>query len=175
MKGVCIMYKINIKNHLDILSINSLCWGIENDIIAPEFAIEYANEYLNKNSDCDNSKLIDLLILDDCTKDNVLEIINNESNKRNDEKEKRIIRYVILQDIFEKTDDAEKLFELIESVYADFGYPADMDNFIPYMPAEDEAEISEYTGFERTQHLLCNFQSFLKKEYICIKQILKRY
>ncbi len=168
------MYEINVKNHLDILSINSLCWGIENDIIAPEFIIEYANEYLNKNLDCDNSKLIDLLILGDCTKDNVLEIINNENNKRNAEKEKRIIRYVILQDILEKIDDAEKLFELIESAYADFGYPADMDNFIPYMPAEDETEISKYTEFERMQHLLCNFQLFLKQEYVWIKQIFKR-
>ena len=163
------MYKINTKKYLDILSIDSLCWGVENDIIAPELVMEYANEYLNKNPDCDSPKLIDLLILDACTKENVLEIINNKSDKRNAEKEKRIIRYVILQDIFEETDDTEKLLELIENVYVDFGYPADMDKFIPYMPAEDEDEILNYTEAERIQHLLYNFQAFLKEEYICLK------
>ena len=161
------MYKINTKKHLDILSINSLCWGVENDIIDPELVKEYANEYLNKNPDCDSSKLIDLLILDVCTKENVLEIINNKSDKRNAEKEKRIIRYVILHDIFEETDDTEKLLELIENVYADFGYPADMDKFIPYMPAEDE--ISNYTEAERIQHLIYNFRTFLKEEYISLR------
>lgn len=45
-------------------------------------------------------------------------------------------------------------------VDADFGYPADMDKFVPYMPAEDEDKISNYTKDERIQHLPDNFQAF---------------
>ncbi len=43
-------------------------------------------------------------------------------------------------------------------------YHNDMEKFIPYMPAEDEDEISHYTETERQKHILKNFRRFLKDE-----------
>lgn len=79
---------------------------------------------------------------------------------------KRILRYIILRDL--KTT-GEALLHDIESVYADFDYPEDMESFIyymPYRPMDDDAA----TG-DTKQILINRYEKFLESEAHYLKSL----
>ena len=64
-----------------------------------------------------------------------------------------VLRYVALASL---DSDGSELLSDIESVYADFGYPEDMDSLIYYMPAVDSNPSPE--------KLIGRFHAFLASE-----------
>ena len=163
------MYKIDINSFL--INWTILYYGIENNLIAPETAINYASICLEKNQDEDNSVIIDLLISEDLQKDKVLNLLKkiNETNLP-DCFCKKVLRYLILDAARNNLPNTNALLEFAEEVYADFDYPEDMNGFIKYMPVSDNYKPSLHTEEENLKRLCYNFDEFMINELLWIKE-----
>ena len=162
------MYKIDIKSFPIDWSI--LCYGIENDLIATETAIDYTSVYLANNQDESNPDIIDLLVLEDLQKDKVLNLLKRICpTNLSDNSRKKILRYLILDTARNNLCEVKALLEFVEKVYADFDYPSDMNSFITYMPITDGYNSSLHTPEENLNRLLNNFDKFMINELSWIK------
>jgi hypothetical protein len=75
-------------------------------------------------------------------------------------------RYCIINEIIKSILDKEELLNSIEAVYADFGYPEDMTEFIYYMPQKDlDHPVSSHEAHNR---LVIKLKKFLEKEKVKI-------
>lgn len=161
------MYKINIDT--PFIDWDVLYYGIENDIIVPENAIDYTSVYLENKQDEDNPNIINLLILEDSSKNNVLNLLKIiKQNKTPDSFCKRILRYIILDYARNNSSNTNALLEFAEEVYASFDYPDEMSSFITYMPTTDGYNPSLHTEEENFNRLIHNFESFMTYEYLWI-------
>ncbi|MBR6633867.1 MAG: DUF2247 family protein [Clostridia bacterium] len=163
------MYKINIDT--PFIDWNILYYGIENDIIAPENAIDYAYVYLENKHNEDTPNIIDLLILENPSKNNVLDLLKLiKQNNTPDSFCKRILRYLVLDYARNNSSNTNALLEFAEQVYADFDYPEDMNSFIAYMPVTDDYNPSKHTEEENLNRLIHNFDMFMTDEFLWIKE-----
>lgn len=74
------------------------------------------------------------------------------------------IRIAIIIHLYDVEKNVNKLFELIEAVYADFDYPVDMECFIPYMPVNDEYISSQHNYEENINYLLFKLNTFIDEQ-----------
>ena len=171
------MYKLNFSENMSILNWSSIYWGIKMDFIEMNSAIEYANKFIENNPNEDSQAIIELLITDTTDKNDFMSLLRNiisddKALKNTEEQSIRIIRYVILKDIQRNAESNQKLLSAIENVYADFDYPADMEQFISYMPVQEiDYDVSEHTQEENEQHLVDKFNIFLDSELDWIKSL----
>ena len=64
--------------------------------------------------------------------------------------------------------DIGRLLEQIDIIYADFGYPEDMEKFITYMPSNDEYNPLKHKLEDNRYYLLSKLDDFINekmKEY----------
>ena len=158
------MYQLNFSKDIDLINWNVLYYGIEKELISPDTAIDYANKLIEKNPQEDNPYIIELLIVENADKDNILQLLSKILSAKNPSQDfsMLILRYAILLDIKRRIKGNKKLLSAIESVYADFDYPSDMESFISYMPVQDESyDTSKHTQKENEQRLVDNFNEFL--------------
>lgn len=164
------MYNIEFDNHFNLINWSCIYWGVKEQLIGPENAVIYANKLIEKNYDADIPEIIELLIIDEVNNDNVLSLIKRMvSDKKKLENEKaisiRTLRFIILYEIQKSITDNQELLDEIETIYADFNYPSDMESFISYMPIQDdEYDTSMHSTQENEQHLIDNFNTFMNKE-----------
>lgn len=169
------MYTIDFNKYLEFLSWDVVYWGIKNDIISAESAVEYANKLIATYLDKDDPLLIELFILENVCKDEVLSLINKRvSPSASKECESlRTLRYIILDGIKHSTKNDKDVIIELENIYADFDYPQDMNPFIGYMPVEnDNYNPSVHTQQENEQRLIEKFDLFLQTEleWLCKKR-----
>lgn len=178
MKRGLLMYKINFDKYCKFLNWNILFWGIKNDIIGADSAIHYADKLVENNLIENDSLLVELFILDNIDKDNVLGLLSNIVSQDVTEEytAKKILRYIILDSIRQTIKDNETILSTIENVYADFDYPEDMESFISYMPVDDPTYTpSEHTLKENEQRLIEKFNKFLKNELQFVNKALEKH
>ncbi len=170
------MYKINFDKHIDLINWECIYWGIKEHLIEPDNAIIYANKVIDENSDAATPEIIELLIIDDISNDNVLQLIEKMfSDKTRLNKAKatamRTLRYIILFEVKMNSNNNQILLDEIESIYADFDYPSDMENFMAYMPVtDDEYDVSNHSAKENEQRLVNNFNLFMCNELKFLKK-----
>ena len=75
-----------------------------------------------------------------------------EAGYADDGRGRDILRYAILASL---DAEGQELLDDVESVYADFGYPRDMEPFIYYMPGE---------GDSSAEDLVKRYRAFLVSE-----------
>ena len=158
------MYQLNFSKDIDLINWNVLYYGIEKELISPDSAIEYANKLIEKNPQEGNPYSIELLIIENADKDNILQLLSKILSDKNPSQDfsMLILRYAILLNIKRTTRGNKKLLSAIEQVYSDFDYPSDMESFISYMPVQDESyDTSKHTQKENEQRLVDNFNEFL--------------
>ncbi|WP_353855654.1 DUF2247 family protein [Bacillus sp. Bos-x628] len=148
--------------------------GIRLDLISYKEISKYAMEFLSNHAECENSLILDLAWGagdqdEDYKKLQMIlielysELIEEESSQWDIEKRKW--RYGITAHLKEKNEDSpEKLLDELSEVYADFGYPEDMEPFIHYMPPSDGHNPLLYSKEENINRLLSLFEEFLQKE-----------
>lgn len=169
------MYKINFDKHFNMLNWSCIYWGIKEKLIEPENALMYANMIVKNNPDTDTPEIIELLIVDEVNEDNVLPLIERMfSGKKELVDQKtisvRTLRFIILFEIQKNITDNQELLDEIETVYADFNYPSDMDSFISYMPVQDdEYDVSKHSLKENEQRLIDKFNDFMNQEFGALK------
>lgn len=165
------MYRINFENHLNLINWSCIYWGIREQLIEPESAVLYANKVVENNPNTDTPEIIELLITDSANDDNVLPLIERMfSDKKELHNTKaisvRTLRFIFLFEIQKSAKNNQDLLDKIESVYADFNYPSDMESFISYMPPEDdEYNVSEHSIQENKQRLTAKFNTFMNEEF----------
>lgn len=79
--------------------------------------------------------------------------------------------FIVLSWLFEHKDDISNPLGEIEKIYADFGYPSEIESFISYMPATDGYDPSQHSLEENKDRLLKNWEQYLSQEAMKYQQI----
>lgn len=66
-------------------------------------------------------------------------------------------KYIIILWLFNNRENNDNDYDKINTVYADFGYPSDMEKFVSYMPIQESNENQGYKG------ILDNWKDYLEK------------
>ena len=142
------MYSFNIFKRAGIAPrANALVYGIKTGLL-PTSSVQDFEEYMMTNCSIEGS--YDLLIFEGSTEDALKAL--SDAGYEDDGQGKDVLRFASGQDLLVE----------IEGVYADFGYPSDMESFIYYMPS-DEGDSSQ-------EVLIGRFRSFLvtERERLCL-------
>lgn len=164
------MYQINFDRHLNLVNWSCIYWGIQEQLLAPQSALIYANKLIEENPDVDCPEMIELLIVDAPEKEAVLPLVekllpDKKAIAQNKEASLRRLRFILLLELQKTVDDPHTLLDKIENIYTDFGYPSDMEGFITYVPAQNnDYDVSEHSHEENEQHLIDKFNAFMDKE-----------
>ena len=126
---------------------NAVVYGIQTGLL-PTSAVPELEEYMIVNKGVDGSP--ELLVFEGSSKEAIVALA--EAGYVDDGRGCDILRYAILASL---DSESQALLDDIESVYADFGYPRDMEPFIYYMPSEGESS---------TDGLIARFHDFLISE-----------
>ncbi len=165
------MYTINFDKYINILNWDVIYYGIEKDLIESMSAINYVNKLIDLNLQQVSDEIIDILILDSADKATILNQIKKltSQNVKQGKVAERILRYVILDEIRTSGQTSTEILSSIETVYAEFDYPADMDGFITYMPEDDNSYDNEDSNVQNNEIKLINrFNDFMKNEMILL-------
>ncbi|WP_111291160.1 DUF2247 family protein [Bacillus safensis] len=147
--------------------------GINLDLISYVEISKYAVEFLTNHTECENSLILELAWGagnpdEDYRKLQMLLVeLNNNLVEEDDQWdiEKRKWRYCITSHLKELNGTShEKLLDELSEVYADFGYPEDMEPFIHYMRPSNDYNPLLYSKEKNINRLLSLFEEFLQKE-----------
>lgn len=162
------MYGIDIFDKIKMpLDWSIVYYGINNEIFSVDIAQEFACRKLEHNEQISDEELeltwggnnrLDVLELIE----RILDIQGNVDESS--EKAKDKIRIAIIIYLRNTEKDANRLLEKIDIIYADFGYPVDMEKFISYMPNDDEYMPSNHTFEENRNYLLSKLDDFIDEQ-----------
>lgn len=115
----------------------ALSWGdvryaLEHQFVAPETAIQKANDSLSDSV----ASPEELALASGTAADPVLEIVRRlaETEGCRPEESKEEWLYILLAWLYENRDGLVDPLGLVEEIYADFGYPRAISLFVRYMP-----------------------------------------
>ena len=126
---------------------NAVAYGIQAGLL-PTSAIPEFEEHMISSARVDGSP--ELLLFEGSSEEAVATLA--KAGYADDGQGRDVLRYAILASL--DTEDQE-LLDDVESVYADFGYPRDMEPFIYYMPSE---------GDSSAEDLVKRYRAFLVSE-----------
>ena len=162
------MYGINIFDKIKMpIDWAIVYYGINNEILSIDIAQEFACRKLEHGEQMSeeefeltwNSKnRLDVLELIE----KILDIQGNVDESI--EKAKDKIRIAIIIYLRDAEKDTTRLLKQIDIIYADFGYPIDMENFISYMPNNDEYIPSNHTFEDNRNYILSKLDDFIDKK-----------
>ena len=164
------MYDINLDKYFRFADWSCIYWGIKEGLTDPRIAIEFADKTVEQNPDSDIPEIIELLIVDYPEKEVILSLIENMFSDKEELKTGKAIamrrlRFILLREIQESMTDNQIQSDEIERIYADFGYPSDMEDFISYMPVCDDGyDTLAHSQMENEQRLINKFNIFMKDE-----------
>lgn len=69
--------------------------------------------------------------------------------------------YVALKWLFENRRKIEDALGLVELVYADFDYPAEIESFVRYMPSQCDYDSRAHSVEKNIERLYLNWGAFL--------------
>lgn len=87
-----------------------------------------------------------------------------EKGSSNWDNELRKLRYCMIRFVRNTISNHKELLEKVSEIYADVGYPAEMEEFIPYMPPTNGYDPSKYSEDENNLRLIVLLDKFLEKE-----------
>lgn len=162
------MYGIDIFDNIKMsLNWTMIYYGIRNNLLRIDIAQDFVYRKMEQGEELLEEELE--LSWHLSNKGDVLELIKKildiqgglEKSTKNVADRIRIAIIVYLRN---NEKDVEKLLEQINSVYADFGYPVDMERFISYMPADDNYNNLHYTVEENRERLLSKLDCFIDEQ-----------
>ena len=166
------MYGIDLFDRIRMpLDWTLVYYGINNDILSINIAHEFACRKLEHDEHMSEEELE--LTWTSKNRQDVLELIErilsihgNVDESIEKAKDKICIAIIIYLRDTEK--DIGRLLEQIDIIYADFGYPEDMEKFITYMPSNDEYNPLKHKLEDNRYYLLSKLDDFINekmKEY----------
>lgn len=163
MYKTAIFYENNI--HLDWFI---LYFCIENDLLNPNTVDEYLTQKINSGYILSENES-NILLLDDLSKEKVLNAIKKipDLSKNFDENiliAKEKTKFAIISYLRKYENNLSILFEKIDNLYADLDYPEDMENFVSYMPINENISKNFQTHKDFELNILKNIDTFLGKK-----------
>ena len=158
------MYSIDFEKDMPYLTWESIRYGIERGLLAPESAQAYANKISEYAPDTVDACIVELLIAEP---DDILTALRQITAKPRFEPSDaaRALRAVLLFDACETTASNRELLLQTEEIYADFENPADMDGLIYYLPSTDhDWDVTQHSENENEQHLAEKIRDFSAAE-----------
>jgi hypothetical protein len=119
------------------LAWREILFGIENELLGPEAAVEFASDEIatKKNPSLVLTRLA-------CVGEgepmlpHVVQLASAEPPQDSDKVRDKWL-YLVLAWIYEHQASYADPLEVVEEVYADFGYPSRIAGFVRYMPADE--------------------------------------
>ena len=152
------------KNYIPFLTIEDIYAGIKRGILPTDSAVEYAECYAAVHPDTDSEIIIELLIAD--SDEEVAALLGRHFKKTSACSEKSIekLLFVTLNELSKRLG-GDELLDAVESVYADFGYPPELSEFILYMPNNNsDYDTSTHTHDENVRHIVDSFRAYLNRK-----------
>ena len=151
MLNISIPFSFLKKNNI-LLSAKEVDFAIQYELIYLKDLGEIVDISLSKYPDDENLLELALNILLDDSYINT--DVSNDVKQENDLISSKW-RYILLLWLYENRKDSSADYDRIDTVYADFGYPLDMERFISYMPAHGNPDKLGY------DNILHNWKDYL--------------
>jgi len=117
------------------LTWRELLFGVENELISPSTAVDFAIEALDRVGESPRLAELATQTSTESIVWHVKELAKSEPEQQLDAiKEKWL--YVVLAWVYERRAEFSDAFQLVEQIYADFDYPREIISFVRYMPME---------------------------------------
>lgn len=71
--------------------------------------------------------------------------------------------FLVLADLFLRRHEVADALAEVESIYADFGYPEEIESFVRYMPAAAGYDPLQHTHAQNQQRLFLNWSNYISK------------
>lgn len=144
-------------------------WGYEKNLLTSEIPIKSRKYCINRNY---TKAELELSFLIPSESNNITPFINELCpNFKEDEYENISQKwlYVILSWLWINRASFEDPLDEVERIYTDFDYPAEIDNFIKYMPPTDGYDPSLYSYAENINRLMKNWENYLQQSALMYK------
>lgn len=177
------LIKNDILNDYEInLNWKTLYVALHLDFIDCSVIEDYALKILSDESYVENEFINDLIWEGkDLQKEEVLMKILIEVGIEEFEKgseswniEMRKLRYYLLKLVKNTVTNNKDLLDKVSEIYADVGYPVEMEEFITYMPPKDSYDPTRYSVEENNIHMITLLDKFLENEKEFLKILYRR-
>lgn len=155
------------------LSWQEVVWGYERQLLGWKDIINLAQSLVDGGSS--DSTIMELSHLNKEKVWHVSELMKKIAASEHTERDENIRRkwlYVTLAWLFEKRIDLDDPLGEVETVYADFDYPLEIQGFVRYMPVKGDYDPLLHSSKENERRLFDIWQNYLDKtgeELGCIK------
>ena len=163
------MYQTVIFNEVQIpLDWFIIYFCIENDFFNPNVIDEYLMQKIDTGNILSNDES-SLLLLDRSNKETVLNALNkfSELSKNFDENiliAKEKTKFAIISYLRKHENNLSILFDEIDNLYANLDYPEDMENFVSYMPIDENISKNFQNNKDFELNILKNIDMFLSSK-----------
>jgi hypothetical protein len=144
------------------LSWREALWGYEHQLIGWSAVVDLAIERLCSGSD--DPLEIELASLTKMETYQVGELLRKLAGTSPEEDGVLVQRkwlYLLLAWLFENKGSVPDPFGEVEAIYADFGYPPEIEGFVRYMPVTDDYDPSAHTKDENENRLYEKWREYL--------------
>ena len=146
------------------LSWRDALWGYERQLIGWSGIVDFAVDRVSAGSD--NPLEIELSGLGKSETQQVGELLralaNRELDKKCETAEKKWL-FLVLAWLFERRADVSDPLSEVETIYADFDYPSEIESFVGYMPATDGYDSSKQSIEENNARLFAKWEKYLSE------------
>ena len=147
-----------------LLSWRDALWGYEHQLIGWSDIVAIAEDRLLLDSD--NPMTIELVCLGKSETQQVGALLrtlaNNEPDDAGSASDKKWL-FLVLAWLFENRDVVSDPLSEVESIYADFGYPPEIEGFVSYMPVTDGYDPSVHSVEENKARLFFKWRLYLSE------------
>lgn len=138
-------------------------WGYQKGWLDAAGVVEYAVAQLAGDDDA-SPALVELAGL---TRSEFAEVpfllekvVGAAGTETNPDSERKWL-YLVLAWVYDRRAELSDPLGVVEQLYADFGYPAELRGFVRYMPPEDHYEPQAHTHFENIARLFSKWEEYL--------------
>jgi len=143
------------------LSWGEALWGYEHKMIGWSDVVELAKDRLRSDSD---EREIELSRLDKSSTFRIGELLRELAASEPEKLRLMSIKkwlFLVLLWTFENKDLTDDPLAEVETIYADFNYPSEIENFVRYMPATDGYDPSQHSQKDNENRLFENWRKYL--------------
>jgi hypothetical protein len=145
------------------LTWKDIFWAYENQMLGWLDIVKAAAEKVGKGStNEDELRLAQLQKGDAAEIGDIIRRLARIDAKSSDDCSKRKWLYLALAWTFQNRLNCPDSLGEVESIYADFSYPAEIEGFIPYMPVKDTYDPKQHTRTENEKRLFENWEKYLE-------------
>jgi len=146
------------------LSWEDALWGYEHQLIGWSDIVSIADDRLALGSD--DPVEIELSSLGKSETHQIGELLRDLADKdisEHEEISEKKWLFLILSWLYDNRETIPNPLAEVEIIYADFDYPAEIEEFVSYMPVTDDYDPSQHSSEENKARLISKWEDYLIK------------